>query len=66
MSGAGYQYRPHGDEWRWRLGPARSTPTISVIVTSLAGTRRDGENRVFGFARELADKSIEPLLWEGD
>jgi hypothetical protein len=66
MLEAAHPNRPHGDEWRWRLGPARSTPSISVTVTSPPPNERSGHNRAFGFARELADEAIEPLLWEGD
>ena len=66
MFGADHRNRPHGDEWRWRLGPGRSTPSISVIVTSLAPIEGAGRNRAFGFARELVPEQIEPLLWEGD
>jgi hypothetical protein len=56
--------RPHGDEWRWRLGPARSIPSISVTVRPPA--EPTGAPSVFGFARELVDEPIEPLVWEGD
>ena len=66
MSKAAPKNRPHGDEWRWRLGPAGSTPSISVTVTSPPAKERNGHNRTFGFARELVDEAIEPLLWEGD
>ncbi|HEU0317810.1 MAG TPA: hypothetical protein VFR49_10805 [Solirubrobacteraceae bacterium] len=63
MEGTEDRRRPHGDEWRWGLGPARSTPSIKVIVTP----RDRGEpHGPFGFARELSTEEIEPLLWEGD
>ena len=60
------RYRQHGDEWRWRLGPVRSVPSISVIVAAPAADEPGGRRRAFGFARELDDEVIEPLLWEGD
>ncbi len=63
MEGTEDRSRPHGDEWRWRAGPARSTPSITVIVSTQA---RAAPPRRFGFARELSIEEIEPLLWEGD
>ncbi len=63
MPGIDDRNRPHGDEWRWRLGPRGSTPSISVTVTTVA---KSYPARPFGFARVLSDELIEPLLWEGD
>ncbi len=63
MGGTEGRTRPHGDEWRWSLGPARSSPSIKVIV---APRERGDPHTPFGFARELSTQEIEPLLWEGD
>jgi hypothetical protein len=63
MGGGEGRTRPHGDEWRWRPGVARTTPSITVLV---APRDRSQPHSPFGFARELPTEEIEPLLWEGD
>jgi hypothetical protein len=48
-----HRNRPHGDEWRWRLSPARSIPSISVIMAAPTAGESARPARPFGFSRVL-------------
>jgi hypothetical protein len=65
MHGVEDRHRPHGDEWRWRAGPPRTTPSITVFVNNGSRVADRRPRPPFGFGRDLYAEPIEPLLWEG-